>query len=246
MAMPLGRGDGSATDDLYALGVTLIVLLLGRCPWAAMSEEQLLAEKIARGSYAALLGNERIIGTISEALRGLLADDPRERWTVDDLASWFEGRRLSPKQPAMVRRAPRPFEFGGQFFVTARSVAHAFARSPAAAARAVKAPEFEIWIQRSLADEDRAKLVNSALTEAYNLGPVSQEERLVARVCTALDPPAPIRYKSIAVTLDGFGTAFAGGFRPAARATQCAQGLRPAPASPRGSPSRPRRRARSL
>jgi hypothetical protein len=213
MAMPMGRGDGSAADDLYALGVTLIFLLLGRCPWAAMNDEQLLAEKITRGSYSALLGNERIIGMISEALRGLLADDPRERWTADDLIHWFEGRRLSPKQPAMVRRAPRPLEFGGQFFVTARSLAHAFARSPAAAARAAKSPEFEIWMQRSLADEDRAKMVASALTEAYNLGAASQEERLVARVCTALDPPAPIRYKSIAIALDGFGTAMAAGFR---------------------------------
>lgn len=225
MAMPLGRGDGSAADDLYALGVTLIVLLLGRCPWAAMSDEQLLAEKIARGSYPALLGNERIIGTISEALRGLLADDPRERWTADDLVHWFEGRRLSPKQPAMVRRAPRPFEFAGQSFVTARSLAHAFARAPAVAARAVKAPEFEIWIQRSLADEDRAKLVTSAFAEAYNLGAAGQEERLVARVSTALDPPAPIRYKSIAVTLDGFGMAFAAGFRGRASLQHLAEAI---------------------
>jgi hypothetical protein len=138
MAWPTGRGAGTQAEDLYSLGSTIIFLLLGRSPVAAASDDQLLADKLARGSYMALLGGERLHGAIVEALRGLLTDDPRERWTIDDLEMWIEGRRLSPKPPALLKRATRPFEFGGRQFYTARAIAHAFSRDPPAALRTVK------------------------------------------------------------------------------------------------------------
>ena len=35
MCLPAGRGDGSIADDVYALGVLLLCLALGRAPLAA-------------------------------------------------------------------------------------------------------------------------------------------------------------------------------------------------------------------
>src|ERR1700737_3063030 len=99
MAMPPGRGIGSPADDLYALCATIAFLMFGKSAVAELSDEQLLAEKIGRGSYATLLGGARLAGPIIEVLRGLLADDPRERWAVQDLEMWLEGRRQVPRQP---------------------------------------------------------------------------------------------------------------------------------------------------
>ena len=213
LASPWGRGDGTASDDLYALGAAIVLLLLGRNPVAELTDERLLAEKINRGSYAAIVGSERLSPTMIEPVRGLLTDDTKERWSIQDLELWLHGRRLSPKQPTLPRRATRAFEFNGESYFTARALAHAFTRKPAAAAQTLKAPEFEAWLQRSLADPDRSKLVASALSESHDAGATGHEERLASRVAIALDPAAPIRYKGLAAGIDGFGPALAGAFR---------------------------------
>lgn len=225
MASPAGRGNGTPSEDLYSLGVTIVFLLFGRILTASLSDEQLLAEKIGRGSYYALLRGERLGGAIVEALRGLLTDDPRERWNVQDLEMWLEGRRLSPKQPALVKRAARPFEFAGHSFYTARALAYAFSRDPASAARTLKAPDFEIWMQRSLCDEERSKMLATALAEGNDVGVTGHDERLVARVCIALDPAAPIRYKGFAAAIDGFGAALVAAFRGRGAVQQIAEAM---------------------
>ncbi|HTS90774.1 MAG TPA: serine/threonine protein kinase [Stellaceae bacterium] len=213
LANPWARGDGTAADDLYALGVSMVVLLLGCNPAAELPDDQLLLEKMNRGSYAALVGNERLPSSMVEPVRGLLTDDVRERWTVQDLELWLHGRRLSPKQPALQRRATRAFEFNGESHLTARTLAHALTRKPAAAPQALRSPEFETWLHRSLSDPERSKLVGSALAEGHDVGALGQEEVLTARAAIALDPAAPLRYKGASVAIDAFGSALAGAFR---------------------------------
>jgi eukaryotic-like serine/threonine-protein kinase len=213
MAGAWGRGEGAPSNDLYALGVTLVFLLLGRNPVAHLTDEQLLLEKINRGSYGAIVGAERLSMTMIEPVRGLLTDDTKERWSVQDLELWVQGRRLSPKQPALPRRASRPLEFDGEGYLTARSLAHALARKPAAVSQILKGGDFEVWMQRSLGDPERTKAVSSALSEAHELSGGSHDERLAARLATALDPAAPVRYKGFAAAIDGFGAALAGAFR---------------------------------
>jgi len=225
MAMPAGRGNGTSSEDLYALGATIVFLLFGRSPTAAVSDEQLLAEKIGRGSYYALLAGQRLNGAIVEALRGLLTDDPRERWNVQDLEMWLEGRRLSPKQPALIKRAQRPFEFAGHAFYTARGVGYAFSRDPASAVRTLKAQDFEIWMQRSLCDDERSKTLTAALAEGHDTGLTGHDERMVARVCIALDPAAPIRYKGFSAAIDGFGAALVCAFRGRGSVQQIAEAM---------------------
>ncbi len=212
LANPWGRGNGTPSDDLYAFGVTLLLLLLGHNPAGHLSDEQLLDEKINRGSYAAIVGNERLPTTMTEPIRGLLTDDAKERWSIQDLELWVQGRRLSPKQPSLPKRATRAFEFSGGGYFTARALAHAFARNPTVAAQAAKAQDFEIWLQRSLGDPDRTKMMGSALSDGHDIGAGSHEERLTGRVVIALDPTGPIRYKGFSACIDGFGSALAGAF----------------------------------
>src|SRR3546814_12871957 len=92
MAMPEGRGQGVPADDYYSLGVLVLVLLCGGNPVPEMSEHELVEAKITKGSYAALVGETRLSLPMVEVLRGLLCDDPDERWRHDDLSS--EERRV--------------------------------------------------------------------------------------------------------------------------------------------------------
>jgi hypothetical protein len=213
MAQPSGRGAGSTADDLYALGVTILTLFLGRNPAKQHDDEALLQAKIDRGTYPALVGGARISLNLMEPLRGLLADDPKLRWTLNDLDLWLSGRRLSPKQPQVPRRASRPLDFGNESISHPRGLARAFARTPAAAVPLIDSGELDRWLRRSLGDDDRAEAVANAQASmsASNRG-ANFEERLVSRVCMALDPAAPIRYKQKSVMVDGIGPALAEAF----------------------------------
>lgn len=208
LCQPSGKGLGSITDDLYALGVTMLVLLLGRNPVKHIDDETFMQMRIERGSYPALVGTMRLSFTITEPLRGLLTDDLRQRWTLNDLDLWLNGRRLSPKQPQVPRRAVRPFEFNGEEYLYCRTLSRAFGNNPTAAAVAIDTGDIDRWLRRSINDENRANAVASAIETAAAAGKgPTLADRLVSRVCMALDPPAPIRYKRKAVMLDGIGTA---------------------------------------
>ena len=218
-----GRGEGTASDDAYALGVTIVFLSLGRNPVGDLTDEQLITDKIDRGSYAAIVRNERLSPAVTELVRGLLSDDAKERWTIQDVDGWLRGRRSSAKQPSLGRRATRPFDFDGEPHWTARSLAYAFIRKPAAAAQVVKAPELEMWIQRSLAEPERVKTLAAAISEGHDAAGPAAQERLVARVAIALDPAAPVRFKGFAATIDGFGPALAAAFRGQGSPAQVAE-----------------------
>ncbi|MDG5495567.1 serine/threonine protein kinase [Niveispirillum sp. BGYR6] len=210
LAQPSGRGPGTIGDDLYALGVTLLVLHLGRTPLPDMDDDTILRLKMDKGTYPALTGHLRLPQGLLEPLRGLMTDDPKQRWTLSDLDLWLQGRRLSPKQPQVPRRGARPFEFQGEQLMHCRSLAHALARNSAAAAPLIERGDVEKWVRRAVGDETRAELVQTAITSASVGGRnATQEDKLVARVTTALDPVSPIRYRGVAVMPDGLGPALA-------------------------------------
>lgn len=210
MAHPTARGMGGSPNDLYALGVTTLFLMLGRNPAGSMSPADMLATKIEIGTYATLAGQYRLPLGMTEALRGMLSDDPKERWTVNDLDMWLSGRRLSPKQPKLAQRASRPFVFENVEYFNVRSLAHGFALHYESAAAVVRSKNLDSWLRRSLGSEPLAEqlqnAVNSTATHVTGRG---AEDRLVSRAIMALDPMAPIRYRGFGVALDGIGSALA-------------------------------------
>jgi eukaryotic-like serine/threonine-protein kinase len=204
MCTPSARGMGSGRDDLYALGASIVMLICGRHPLANYREEQILQMKIERGSYSALTLETRVPLNLIEPLRGLLIDDPKQRWTLEDLDLWLSGRRLSPKQPQITRRAGRPYDFGNRVNWDCRSLAVSMSRDVRTAYTHIETGELDRWLRRSLGDETRAEAAENAVQSAAgsNRGGAI-EDRMVARVLVALDPAAPMRYKGIGMMPDG-------------------------------------------
>lgn len=204
-AQPSGRGPGSITDDLYALGVCIAMVARGENLLRGKSPQQVLHEKIEEGSYATIIGKERIPGGISEFLRGVLSDDEDQRWDLDAVLTWLEGRRLSPKQARVTLKAARPLAFHGQKFWDLRSLAQSFSENVGEAAAEVEKGQFDVWIKRNFED----KALEARFTRVWSKEKETQRDRLISCICMAMDPMGPVRYKGLSIFPDGFGTALA-------------------------------------
>jgi len=213
LAQPSGRGPGSSLDDLYALGVTLAILALGHDPTAGQDADTVLAAKIDKGSYPAIVGSARLPGGVGELVRGLLSDDPKQRWTLQQAELWLSGRRLSPKQPPMTKRGQRGLELAGREYWNTRTLAKAMAGNPVEALTLIESGELERWVKRSVGDE---ACVNSLATVLKGGSGAeksqSAADRTVCKVIMALDPTGPIRYRGKSVMPDGLGPALAEAF----------------------------------
>ncbi len=211
MAGPAGRGIGDTGDDMYALGVTLVFLLLGKNPVTRKSEEELIFSKIEKGTYATLCSGGRIPMSLVEPLRGLLSDDPDERWGLHELNLWVDGRRMTPIQKRAANKPETRFNFAGHDHITARSLAYSFSRNVADAARVLKDGQADAWLRRSLSTPELADVVSRAVELAviHEGQPAGSDDQLVSEVCMILDPKAPIRYKGYTFMPDAFGTCLA-------------------------------------
>jgi hypothetical protein len=201
MAHPAGRGEGSAANDFYALGVTMAILIAGRNPLAGLGDREVIEQKLAKGSYAALVNALRIPTGMIEVFRGLLNDDENDRWGLEQLRAWLDGRRASPKQQVRPNKASRPLEVGGRQYVAARGVAEALSRNWDEGLELVRSGELDHWLRRGLSDEDRTEAVNTAKTTASEENVV--DDMTLTRVCIALDPIGLIRIKDFRAMIDG-------------------------------------------
>lgn len=211
MCNPYARGSGLYADDMYAFGVSLLMLALGRNPVAGMVNEDILDKKIKIGSYATLVGDERLPVSLIECMRGLMTDDPEQRWTVENIELWLNGKRMTPVQAKAEAHAQRGFKFAEKEFWSCRPLAVEMHRHWDEAAKIINDGSLEIWVRRGLESNNLADSI-TAVTKTVMAMPGDQKETedlLVTRILMLLDPSAPVRYRNFVSSLEGFGSALA-------------------------------------
>lgn len=209
LAPDIARGPGTVSDDFYAFGVLVLTALTGDIPMRDLSPDAIVQMKIERGSYAALAGERRFGQATIELLRGLLTDDSHLRWTVDDFEHWLAGRRLTPRQSTIGKKANRPLKFGDVDYVQMRQFLIAMSQDTKLGAAMITNQEITRWISHGFSDDKALGNLEKAVgvTRQQRFGP--EEERLVSNVQIALDPQAPIRYRGIRVYPQGIPTLLA-------------------------------------
>jgi len=211
MCLPSGRGEGTIADDVYALGVTLVALALGRLPLEGLDPVAILRRKLALGSFAALVGEERLPSSIGELVRGMLAEDPEHRpppmLLADPVAA--RARRVAARPP---RRAQRPLELSGERIWDVRTLAHAVATEPDEGERLLRSGTVDRWLRRSLGDPVTAARLDEA-TRVHGTDGILDStctDGLTALCAVAvLDPLAPLCWRGVALWPDGLGPALA-------------------------------------
>ena len=196
MTPPIGRGVGTIRDDFYSLGVTVLAMAQGRLPLQKYSDDQIVEAKLARGSFAVLMNGERPPFGLRELLRGLLSDDPIERWGLEQLEQWLGGGLRSSVQEVRIGSVERSYEFDGKEYTNCRALADAFGKSWLKAGKVILDPSFEKWLRRGVTDLSIADRVKKTLSvgglpdKSKGLDP-----RKVAQVCMIMDRYGPVRYQ---------------------------------------------------
>jgi hypothetical protein len=210
IADPYGRGPGLNADDLYALGVLILQLHVGRDPTEGMSEEEVISAKISAGSFAALAGREKLSTSMAEILRGLLNDKASDRWTLRHLDAWSVGQHFTPTMPFLPQRASRPIRFGDSDHMNKPALAHAMARRWPETLKLVDSTDFDNWMKRSFNDDKVQDVMTRLANSAASSGPTAAiKDRYVSRLIIWMNAQSPICYRDIRVNVTALGTMLA-------------------------------------
>lgn len=206
--LPTGRGDGTIADDIYALGVTLLVLALGAVPLTELDEAAVLRRKTELGSFEALTGGAVLPPLLSDLLRGMLAEDPDHRPSPALLRKpeQARARRVAARPP---RRAQQALNVGGIPVWSARELALALGLRPERAYAMLRNGEVERWLRRFLGDPQLGMRLEEVTRRAELPGPedARAQHMLVMRGIVTIDPLAPLVWRGLAILPDGLGCA---------------------------------------
>jgi hypothetical protein len=207
MCDPSCRGEGRIADDIYALGVLLVLLGAGRLPIERLDPEAMLRQKLEIGSFAAITAGIRLSSTITDLVRGMLAEDPDHRPTPAMLGQPYaiRSRRIASRPP---HRAQIPLQVGAIAVSDARTLAYALFRNSEQAAALLRGAAIDRWIRRTLGDPALAVRVeatvrNCPLAEQADTAPV--DAVLVMSAIAVIDPLAPMCWRGLALFPDGIG-----------------------------------------
>ncbi len=204
---PEGRGAGDIRDDIFALAVTIIHLVIGYNPVAKVKPEVLLHQRLEMGSYTALCGNTRLPLALIEPLRSMLIDDVSVRWNYNEVNNWVTGQKTNPVKKLPAKRSEVPYRFRKREHLTFRTLAWHFAQHPQDAVKAIQSDDFVNWIKRYPEGSGILETLRGAIQTAkfHTDNHQGSDDYLIAKVSTILDSEAPIRYKGMSFMPDGFG-----------------------------------------
>lgn len=211
MCAPACRGEGSIADDVYALGVTLLTLALGRTPLAELDTEAIILRKLSRGSFEALAADAELPSLLADLLRSMLAEDPAHRPSPALLldTSTARSRKVTTRPP---RRAQRPLTLDANPVWDVRSLAYQVATHPEPGARMLRNGAVTDWIRRELGANQMASTLEELVRWRAREGGTEDRRAdsiLVLRAVAVLDPLAPPAWRGILLWPDGVGPALA-------------------------------------
>ena len=205
-AEPFGRGNGTVADDIYAFGVSLAMILSKHNELEGVTDHEIMRRKVEVGSYAAIVGTERLQTRYVELLRGLLHDDATSRWGEEEIISWLDGTRMTPPPMPRRKKANRPLAFHGKKYLFPDTLALDLAENPAETLKLVESGDLAQWIEKAFNDKE----LNENYLRAMERSAASGSSKdgggvIVTHIALALNPMLPIFFKGRVFTYDGIG-----------------------------------------
>lgn len=212
MCHPVGRGRGTIADDVYALGVLLLVLSAGRVPFARQDDPTIIRAKLEFGSLVALSRDVPLSGFMADLLRGMLADDPDHRPTPSLLMDPTAARaRRVAARPA--RRSQRPLVLNDVPVFDAQTLGYALLADEKKSVQALRSDIVTTWLRRGLGDAAMASTIEELVRDRVaetRPGPRS-DALLLMRSINALNSRMPLCWRGVALWPDSLDAIFTEG-----------------------------------
>lgn len=208
LADSYARGEGAPHSDFYQFGAALMCLFERKSLWAGRDRSSFLMARVNQGSFWALGGGQDIPGALGGLIRGLMSDEPDERWTGEDVLDWFEHLTKTKRVGLKTWSLNRPTSFKGVSYVDRRLLADALAQDPLDASAFIRNLDFPSWAQSSVRDQMISEKLQATLgfdTQGTSSGLASSSgdaAKTLAKFCLFLHPTGPIRYKGLSVFVD--------------------------------------------
>lgn len=204
-AVPLGRGEANEKSDAYALGVLAFECIYGLDKIRALPREEFTRLSMEIGTYNLFASNREFSDMYQDFFRGVLTDNPNERWGLDQLQQWLSGKRFNMIAPSAPKEASRAFDFRGEHFFSRRLLAYMFQTHWRDTVKDIRHMRLERWAEMSLHRPEMAERIERALRIAGEASNERAVNDMMTRVISILDPNGPIRTVSFALRPDGIG-----------------------------------------
>lgn len=205
MVDPIAKGEGTLTNDLFALGATIAFFLNGGFP-SQLNLDKLIAQRVEHGTLHVYLPKGLQNGRIYELLRGLLHDNEEHRWGTHEINQWLTAGRQSSAMLHPPRRASRPLSFNGKDDIyTINSLFVEMISNPMSAIEMIHKNELSMWFKNSLSDNHRLHQFDDLATVLGS--EASGSERLMG-VLQILMPGTPFFWQGRFYMPNGLGIAF--------------------------------------
>lgn len=194
MAQKDGRGNGSDKNDTYAVGALMLQLYLGHPLMEDLTDTEVLRLKLKKGSYSALLGNDKAAMYYANIFRGLLNDSEENRWNYTQTYGILEGKPVN-SVPNVIERPKKSLTINNEKVYTVTDVAYALLQNPEEGHELLKSGKITDWIKNGLENEKLNTQVDKLIhTNGEN---TSSRELLISKLCIILAPNLPIKYKNL-------------------------------------------------
>lgn len=213
-AMPFGKGETTIGTDCYSLGILVLHLMFGYRHFERIDEREYMIRRLSLGSYNILVGAKEFKG-MEDFLKGVLNDDPEERWTPVQIEQWVKGKKYNLLTPSVLREAQRPFMFNEEDYYNRRALAHALMENWEESKNALRTTHLSRWVEVSLHKNEMADSIRRVMEKTGGIHAISEKanNEMVARTICLLDPEGPVRYNMISAFVDGLGVVLADAFR---------------------------------
>ena len=201
LATAEGRGNGNEKNDIYAIGAVMMSLYLGHELGADISNPELLRIKQKKGSYSALLGDNKIPTQIAPILKNLLNDNTDARLNHTQIYNLLDGKPNNHSSNVITERPKRAISFNGEKFYAVRDFAIAISTAPQEAYELIKSGKLVDWIKNGLENEKLAGKIEKLLATTPE-GSISTDI-IIAKICIMMDPELPLRLHELCLFPDG-------------------------------------------
>lgn len=201
MAIKEGRGNGSDKNDIYSIGVVALSLFLGHDLLKDLSLPEVLRLKIKKGSFAALLGEEKIPNQYAPIFKGLLNDSPEQRWGYVQAYNILEGKPGINNITTTIEKPKKSLTINGEKVYTPRDVAISMLNYPNEAFELLKNGKVIDWAKSGLENEKLATKIDKLFSG--DISGINNIEMLISKVCICIAPQLPVKIDDITLFPDG-------------------------------------------